>query len=85
MPRQLKVCAVLTFLLAVVFYLFFQISKHNLTLLQVNAFAEDPYDAVGSCRAAMVVAVFMGFGCLGVLLGYSLLAKPLGLFRHVSE
>ncbi len=30
------------------FYLFFQISKHQPALSQVNAFAEDPYDAVGS-------------------------------------
>src|SRR6266849_4361493 len=48
MPRQLKVNACLTFVLAVMFYLFFQISKHQPALSQVNAFAEDPYDAVGS-------------------------------------
>lgn len=48
MPGRLKVHACLTFLLAVLFYLFFQISKHNLALSQVNAFAEDPFDAVGS-------------------------------------
>lgn len=48
MPRQLKVCACLTFVLAVVFYLFFQIVKHHPALSQVNAFADDPYDSVGS-------------------------------------
>jgi hypothetical protein len=48
MPRQFKVSAFITLVLAVLFYLFFQISKHNLALSQVNAFAEDPYDAVGS-------------------------------------
>ena len=48
MPRPLKVSAFITFVLAVVFYLFFQISKHDLALSQVNVFAEDPYDAVGS-------------------------------------
>jgi len=48
MPRQLKVNACLTFVLAALFYLFFQISKHQPALSQVNAFAEDPYDAVGS-------------------------------------
>lgn len=48
MPRQFKVSAFITFVLAVLFYLFFQISKHNMALSQVNAFAEDPYDAVGS-------------------------------------
>jgi hypothetical protein len=30
------------------FYLFFQTSKHNPALSSVNAFADDPYDAVGS-------------------------------------
>src|SRR5579884_4087593 len=48
MPRRFKVSALLTFMLAVLFYLLFQISKHNPALSQVNAFAEDPYDAVGS-------------------------------------
>jgi hypothetical protein len=47
-PRQLKVNASLTFVLAAVFYLFWQISKQQPSLLQVNAFAVDPYDAVGS-------------------------------------
>lgn len=47
-PRQLKVNACLTLALAVLFYLFFQIVKHQPALLHVNAFAEDPYDAVGS-------------------------------------
>jgi hypothetical protein len=48
MPRQLKVNACLTLVLAVLFYLFWQISKHQPALLHVNAFADDPYDAVGS-------------------------------------
>lgn len=48
MPGRLKVTAIITFLLAVLFYLFFQTTKHNAALSQVNAFAEDPYDAVGS-------------------------------------
>lgn len=48
MPRSLKVYACLTVVLAVLFYLFFQISKHQPALSQVNAFANDPYDAIGS-------------------------------------
>jgi hypothetical protein len=48
MSKQLKGTAFLTFVLAVLFYLFFQVSKHHPALSQVNAFAEDPYDAVGS-------------------------------------
>jgi hypothetical protein len=55
MPRQLKVYALLTFLLVMLFYLFFQVSKHNLALSQVNAFAEDPYDAVGSFGVLLVL------------------------------
>ncbi len=55
MPRQLKVHAFMTFVLAVLFYLFFQISKHHPTLSQVNAFAEDPYDAVGSYGVLLAV------------------------------
>ena len=46
--RQLKVNACLTFVLAALFYLFWQISKQQPALVQVNAFAVDPYDAVGS-------------------------------------
>src|SRR5438094_1850842 len=48
MSKQLKGIAFLIFVLAVLFYLFFQVSKHHPALSQVNAFAEDPYDAVGS-------------------------------------
>lgn len=48
MPKSLKIAALLTFGLAVLFSLFFQISKHDPALSQVNPFGEDPYDAVGS-------------------------------------
>src|SRR5450631_4197283 len=47
-PRTWKVNACITFVVAMVFYLFFQISKHHPALSQVNAFANDPYDAVGT-------------------------------------
>lgn len=55
MPKQLKVSACLTFVLAMLFYLFFQISKHNAALAHVNAFADDPYDAVGSFSTQLAV------------------------------
>ena len=55
MPGRLKVSAIITFVLAVLFYLFFQISKHDPALSQVNAFAEDPYDAVGSFGVQLAV------------------------------
>ncbi len=58
MPGRLKVSAIITFVLAVLFYLFFQIGKHDPALSQVNAFAEDPYDAVGSFGVQL--AVFTG-------------------------
>ncbi|HEV2659641.1 MAG TPA: hypothetical protein VGU68_03530, partial [Ktedonobacteraceae bacterium] len=48
MRGRLKVSALLTLVLAVLFYLFFQISKHQPALSQVNAFADDPYDSIGS-------------------------------------
>ena len=48
MPRQLKVTACLTLLLAVLFYLFWQLCKQQPALARVATFTEDPYDAVGS-------------------------------------
>ena len=48
MPRQYKVNACLTFVLAFVFYLFWQICKQQPALAHVATFTEDPYDAVGS-------------------------------------
>ncbi|HZO71689.1 MAG TPA: hypothetical protein VFB60_05760 [Ktedonobacteraceae bacterium] len=48
MSGRLKINALFTLVLAVLFYAFFQISKHNTALSQVNPFADDPYDAVGS-------------------------------------
>lgn len=48
MPRSVKVSALLTFGLAISLYPFFEICKHAPALSLVNAFAEDPYDAVGS-------------------------------------
>lgn len=46
--RQVKIHACLMLALAIVFATFFQVSKHQPALSQVNTFADDPYDAVGS-------------------------------------
>jgi len=48
MPRSVKGSALLTFGLAILLFPFFEICKHAPALSLVNAFAEDPYDAVGS-------------------------------------
>ena len=48
MPKHYKIHACLTFVLAVVFYLFWQVCKQQPALAQVATFTEDPYDAVGS-------------------------------------
>jgi hypothetical protein len=48
MDRKTKRAALRSLLLATLFYLFFQASKHIPTLARVNPFADDPYDAVGS-------------------------------------
>lgn len=48
MPKQYKVNACLTVVLAVVFYLFWQICKQQPALAHAATFTEDPYDAVGS-------------------------------------
>src|SRR5579859_204596 len=48
MSKHYKVNACLTVVLAVVFYLFWQLCKQQPALAQVATFTEDPYDAVGS-------------------------------------
>ena len=48
MPKQYKVNACLTLILAVLFYLFWQVCKQQPALARVATFTEDPYDAVGS-------------------------------------
>ncbi len=58
MPKPYKVNACLTFVLAVVFYLFWQVCKQQPALAQVATFTEDPYDAVGSF--ATQFALFTG-------------------------
>jgi len=36
-------------------------------------------------RFALIASIFIGLECVGVLLGYLLLAKPIGLFRHAAN
>jgi len=62
MPRSLKLHAFAVLILSVLFYLFFEVSKHNPVLSAVNVFGDDPYDAVGSfgIQAAALLAVLSG-------------------------
>ena len=46
--RQRKLVSISIFLLAILFYIFFDACKHIPSLAEVNPFAVDPYDAVGS-------------------------------------
>lgn len=62
MPPRFKINALLAFLLALLFYFFFMHAKHDAALSAVNAFAEDPYDAVGSF--GIQAAFFCGVVCL---------------------
>jgi hypothetical protein len=48
MPNRFRINAGIIAALAVLFYFFFMTSKHDPGLSAVNAFAEDPYDAMGS-------------------------------------
>lgn len=62
MQPRFKINALLAFLLALLFYFFFMHTKHDVALSAVNAFAEDPYDAVGSF--GIQAAFFCGVVCL---------------------
>ena len=59
---QFKLSALFIFALAVLFYAFFMHAKHDPALSVVNAFVDDPYDAVGSF--GIQAAVFLGILCL---------------------
>ena len=59
MSAKLKINSVIVFVLAAVFAVYFDITKHNLYISPVNPFADDPYDAIGSF--AFQAAVFFGF------------------------
>lgn len=63
MPNKFKINALIILVLAVVFYFFFMAAKHDAALSAVNAFANDPYDAVGSfgIQAAALLGVLSFF------------------------
>ncbi len=46
--KGIKAATLITCLLAVLFLIFFNTSKHDPALAQANVFIDDPYDAVGS-------------------------------------
>lgn len=48
MPERFKINSLIITTLAGMFYLFFMLSKHDPVLAAVNAFGEDPFDAIGS-------------------------------------
>lgn len=48
MDKRYKLTACATAVLAVLFLIFFQASKHAPSLSSINPFVDDPYDAVGS-------------------------------------
>lgn len=56
--EQWKSDSVRSFFLALVFYGFFEASKHISLLAHVNPFADDPYDGIGSI--AVQLALFLG-------------------------
>ena len=59
MPARLRINALLVFVLAILFAIFFDFTKHNPYIAPINPFAEDPYDAIGSfaIQAAFVLAI----------------------------
>src|SRR5216684_2904787 len=57
MPKPYKVNACLIFVLAVVFYLFWQLCKQQPALANVATFTEDPYDAVAGPQFAIFTAL----------------------------
>jgi hypothetical protein len=52
-------------------------------LALAEAFGEEGPHQIG--RFAVVAAIFISLECAAVLLGYLLLARPLGLFRYASD
>ena len=56
MKLRINVKSLFIFGLTVIFFLFFQYSKHNAVLTSINVFNQDPYDAVGSF--AVFLALF---------------------------
>lgn len=60
--RNIKIGSFFVFVLAILLYVFFMHAKHDPALSTVNAFADDPYDAVGSF--GIQAAAFLSILCL---------------------
>jgi hypothetical protein len=57
-PIKFRINALIIAALAALFYFFFMTAKHDPALSAVNAFADDPYDAIGSF--GVQAAAFLG-------------------------
>jgi hypothetical protein len=62
MPNQSKGSALIVMAFAGLFYFFFMAAKHDPTFSSVNAFANDPFDAIGSF--GVQAAALLGVLCL---------------------
>lgn len=62
-PSKFRASAVILFLLAILFFLFFDISKQNEQFGPVNPFGEDPYDAISTfaLQASLFFSLLAGF------------------------
>jgi Ca2+/Na+ antiporter len=58
LSRAFKTDAGIVFVLALAFFAFFDVTKHDPSLSAVNPFGEDPYDAIGSF--GVQAAIFLG-------------------------
>ncbi|HEX8992887.1 MAG TPA: hypothetical protein VF784_14500 [Anaerolineales bacterium] len=99
MPHTLKLNALVSCLLALLFSVFFMYLKHNPALSHIAPFIEDPYDAVGSFAAETVIflsllALLRAFRPLGkegasryrqFALAHTELAVPLSVLLTVGS
>jgi hypothetical protein len=67
--KPVKIVTLTTYLQVILFVLFFNFSKHNLILAQLNPFIEDPFDAVGSF-GIQLAAVAGGLSLLRIFRPY---------------
>ncbi len=76
----LRLASVAALLLTILFVIFFDRAKHDVGLVRVNPFAEDPYDAVGS------FGVQLGFACsiLAVLRAFRTDLKSESLYNRYT-
>lgn len=62
MPKSFKPTVVAVFVLAVAFAVFFLVSKHVTSIVHVNPFSEDPFDAVGGFGVQLTLfTAFLSF------------------------